>query len=109
MDASSKATHALQRAARPARTLWMAGALVALILALSLAKTDANNKQTTNEDGACVHPSVRPRSPYDCGFDRRGADEAIARHQMNTLRPAYQLAAHSRRALSPRSYDENNI
>jgi hypothetical protein len=109
MDAL-KAARAWQRvAAKPSRAVWVAGALAALLFALSFIRTSAGIKPTPNEDNERVRLTVRAASPYDCGFDARGAEEAIARHRMHALRSPYQLAVRRAPAVSPRSDDEDNI
>jgi hypothetical protein len=110
MDALLRAVHALKQVmSRQARTVWIAGALAALCLALSFARTSAGIKQTPNEDGTRVHLMVHAPSPYDCGFDARGAEEAIARHRMHALRSPDQLAALSARDVSLHNQDQNDI
>lgn len=110
MDALSRAAHRLKQVAISApRTVWIAGALAALVLVLSITRTNASNRQTPDNNRTRVHPGGRVPSSYDCGFDGRGAEEAIARHQMHALRSPYQLTVGSRQTDSPRSFDEDNI
>ncbi|MEN3332460.1 MAG: hypothetical protein V7641_1825 [Blastocatellia bacterium] len=94
---------------RPARTAWIAGALAALLFALSFARTNAGIKPTPNEDGARVHLTGRGLPQYDCGFDGRGAEEAIARHRLHALRLPDQPAARSAQDIRPHSLDQDDI
>jgi len=110
MDASSRTAQRLKPvAARSTRAAWIAGALAALLLVLSFARANANNQQMPDNHAARVHPIEHEPSPYNCGFDARGDEEAIARHQMHARRSPYQLTVRSAQADSPRSFDEDNI
>src|SRR5205814_486493 len=73
------------------------------------ARTKADSKPTSNESGTRVSITARRPSGYDCGFDARGAEEAIANHRMNALRRSHQFIAASARDIQPHSYDANNI
>lgn len=106
---SSTAVPASKRSNRQAHAFRAAGVLAALLLAVSFIKTSASNQQPANDDGARVRITARPSQTYDCGFDGRGAEESIARHQMNALRSPDRLAAQHTRAISPRNYDQDNI
>jgi hypothetical protein len=110
MDASSSETNRLRQATvSPTRTVWFAVALAAFVLVLSFARTNADNRQALDDNGKHAQPTDRATAAYDCGFDRRGAEEAIARHQMHALRAPYQLMVRRPQADRPRNFDEGNI
>lgn len=96
-------------AARQSPTVWMAGALAALLFALSFARANADSKPATGGDGERVQLTVRAPSAYDCGFDARGAEEAVARHRMHALRSPHQLAARSTQNTAPHISDQDDI
>jgi hypothetical protein len=98
-----------QAAARPARAAWVAGGLAALVLFLSFAGTSANDRQSPYDSGPPARPAGRAPSSYDCGFDARGSEEAIARHRMHALRSPYRLAVRGAQADGPRGFDEDNV
>jgi hypothetical protein len=96
-------------AACQSRTVWMAGALAALFFASSFTKTNADIKPAPSEDGERVRLTVYAQSAYDCGFDAHGAEEAIARHLMHTLRSSHQLAVRSTQSTAPHSLDQDDL
>ncbi|HKP13706.1 MAG TPA: hypothetical protein VJZ91_16415, partial [Blastocatellia bacterium] len=88
---------------------WVGGALAVLIIAVSFTHTHANSTQVASESGGRVRLTVKATPPYDCGFDARGAEEAVARHRMHALGSPYQLAARDARGVSAQSFDRDNI
>src|ERR1700754_1258922 len=107
MDVLSRAAHALKRTVRSRYRLGMVGGLALILSILSLVKPGASSQQPPTETGSPVQITGRIPQQYDCGFERRGAEEAIARHRMNALRSPKQLAARGPHRISPNSYDQN--
>src|SRR2546423_183366 len=110
MDASSKAARVFKRiAATHSRLAWIAGALAAFVLTLAFAGTRASVEPAPNQDGAHVRVMVRALPGFDCGFDAKGAEEAIARHQMVARLSNERRAARNAHDISARNQDQDNI
>ena len=87
----------------------VAGAVAVFLIAVAFARTSASVKTAAGEGGERARPEAPAALSYDCGFDARGAEEAIARHRMNALGSSYQLAARTARAIAARSEDRDDI
>jgi hypothetical protein len=95
-------------AANSSRVLWSACAMAALFIIAAITRVEAR-RPSAGADGLRVRLTVNAPASYDCGFDRSGADDAIARHRMHALRASYQLAARHEQAGTPRVTDQDDI
>ncbi|MFL6212566.1 MAG: hypothetical protein ACJ74J_01600 [Blastocatellia bacterium] len=103
-----KAARVLKQAARSLCVSWIAGVLAISLIVVAIARVNAD-QQTAGEDSKRVRVIADAPTPYDCGFDANGADDALARHRMHALRSSYQLAVRREQAGTPRVTDRDNI
>ncbi|MFL6277871.1 MAG: hypothetical protein ACJ74G_22005 [Blastocatellia bacterium] len=110
MDASSKAARGFKQGARSrSQFVWIAVLLAAFIVALSFAGTRAGIKPVANHDEARVRLTINTLPHFDCGYEARGAEEAIARHQMHARRSPDRLAVRSARPLTALNQDQGDL
>src|ERR1051325_7648009 len=110
MDASSKANRAFkQGAASRSQFVWIAVLLAAFIVALSFARAHAGVKPAANQDETRVRLTINTLPHFDCGYEPRGAEEAIARHQMHARRSPDRLAARFARPLAAPNQDQGDL